>query len=112
MPISPVPELIAELAAGRMVVLVDEEDRENEGDLVLAADRGKLQAGLRERGVPTAIHYPAPLHRQPAYAAYAHGAAFPVSESLGTRVISLPMHPDLQPDLQDRIVAAVRQASA
>jgi 3,4-dihydroxy 2-butanone 4-phosphate synthase/GTP cyclohydrolase II len=38
MPISPIPELVAELAAGRMVVLVDEEDRENEGDLVLAAD--------------------------------------------------------------------------
>jgi 3,4-dihydroxy 2-butanone 4-phosphate synthase/GTP cyclohydrolase II len=38
MPISPVPELVAELAAGRMVVLVDEEDRENEGDLVIAAD--------------------------------------------------------------------------
>jgi 3,4-dihydroxy 2-butanone 4-phosphate synthase / GTP cyclohydrolase II len=36
--ISPVPELVAELAAGRMVILVDEEDRENEGDLVLAAD--------------------------------------------------------------------------
>ena len=32
------PEIIAELAAGRMVILVDEEDRENEGDLVLAAD--------------------------------------------------------------------------
>ncbi len=38
MPISPIPELIAELAAGRMVILVDEEDRENEGDLVLAAE--------------------------------------------------------------------------
>ena len=38
MPISSVPHLIAELAAGRMVILVDEEDRENEGDLVLAAD--------------------------------------------------------------------------
>ncbi len=38
MSISPVPELVAELAAGRMVILVDEEDRENEGDLVLAAD--------------------------------------------------------------------------
>jgi 3,4-dihydroxy 2-butanone 4-phosphate synthase / GTP cyclohydrolase II len=38
MPISPVPELVADLAAGRMVILVDEEDRENEGDLVLAAD--------------------------------------------------------------------------
>ncbi|MDQ6619919.1 MAG: bifunctional 3,4-dihydroxy-2-butanone-4-phosphate synthase/GTP cyclohydrolase II [Pseudomonadota bacterium] len=36
--ISPVPDLIAELKAGRMVILVDEEDRENEGDLVLAAD--------------------------------------------------------------------------
>ena len=38
MAISPVPELVTELAAGRMVILVDEEDRENEGDLVLAAD--------------------------------------------------------------------------
>ena len=38
MALSPVPELVAELAAGRMVILVDEEDRENEGDLVLAAD--------------------------------------------------------------------------
>jgi 3,4-dihydroxy 2-butanone 4-phosphate synthase/GTP cyclohydrolase II len=36
--ISPVPELVAELAAGRMVILVDEEDRENEGDLILAAE--------------------------------------------------------------------------
>ena len=38
MTIAPIPELVAELAAGRMVILVDEEDRENEGDLVLAAD--------------------------------------------------------------------------
>ena len=38
MALSPVPELVAELAAGRMVILVDEEDRENEGDLVLAAE--------------------------------------------------------------------------
>jgi 3,4-dihydroxy 2-butanone 4-phosphate synthase/GTP cyclohydrolase II len=38
MPIASVPELVAELAAGRMIILVDEEDRENEGDLILAAD--------------------------------------------------------------------------
>ncbi|MEK8029391.1 bifunctional 3,4-dihydroxy-2-butanone-4-phosphate synthase/GTP cyclohydrolase II [Ideonella sp. DXS29W] len=44
MPISPVPELVAELAAGRMVILVDEEDRENEGDLVLAADHVSAEA--------------------------------------------------------------------
>jgi 3,4-dihydroxy 2-butanone 4-phosphate synthase/GTP cyclohydrolase II len=44
MAISPIPELIAELAAGRMVILVDEEDRENEGDLVLAADHVSPEA--------------------------------------------------------------------
>ena len=38
MTLTPTPDIIAELKAGRMVVLVDEEDRENEGDLVLAAD--------------------------------------------------------------------------
>jgi 3,4-dihydroxy 2-butanone 4-phosphate synthase/GTP cyclohydrolase II len=38
MTIAPIPELVADLAAGRMVILVDEEDRENEGDLILAAD--------------------------------------------------------------------------
>ncbi len=44
MPISPIPELVADLAAGRMVVLIDEEDRENEGDLVQAADHVSPQA--------------------------------------------------------------------
>ena len=39
MPIAPIQDIIAELRDGRMVVLVDEEDRENEGDLVIAADR-------------------------------------------------------------------------
>ena len=38
MPLATTPEIVAELKAGRMVVLVDDEDRENEGDLVLAAD--------------------------------------------------------------------------
>ena len=44
MPITPVPELVADLAAGRMVILIDEEDRENEGDLVLAADHVTSEA--------------------------------------------------------------------
>lgn len=44
MPIAPIPELVAELAAGRMVILVDEEDRENEGDLILAADHVSPEA--------------------------------------------------------------------
>jgi 3,4-dihydroxy 2-butanone 4-phosphate synthase / GTP cyclohydrolase II len=44
MSISPIPELVAELAAGRMIILVDEEDRENEGDLVIAADHVSAEA--------------------------------------------------------------------
>ena len=44
MAISPIPELVAELAAGRMVILVDEEDRENEGDLILAAEHVSPEA--------------------------------------------------------------------
>jgi 3,4-dihydroxy 2-butanone 4-phosphate synthase / GTP cyclohydrolase II len=44
MPIAPIAELVADLAAGRMVILVDEEDRENEGDLVIAADHISAEA--------------------------------------------------------------------
>ena len=44
MAISPIPELVTELAAGRMIILVDEEDRENEGDLVIAADHVSPEA--------------------------------------------------------------------
>ena len=49
--LSPVHEIVAELKAGRMVILVDEEDRENEGDLVLATDFGAEigRASCRER---------------------------------------------------------------
>jgi 3,4-dihydroxy 2-butanone 4-phosphate synthase/GTP cyclohydrolase II len=44
MPIAPIPELVAELAAGRMVILVDDEGRENEGDLILAAEHVSPEA--------------------------------------------------------------------
>ena len=79
---------------------------------VLADQRDKLQAGLQARGVPTAVHYPTPLHRQPAYAAHGNGAVFPESDSLASQVISLPMYPDLTPEIQDQIVAAVKQSVA
>jgi len=70
------------------------------------ADRARFQAGMKDRGVPTAIHYPIPLSRQPAYAAYP-GVPAPVSEALSGQVVSLPMHPYLEPATQDRIIAAV-----
>jgi dTDP-4-amino-4,6-dideoxygalactose transaminase len=59
------------------------------------AARDRTRAGLKAAGVPTAIYYPKPLHRQPAYAAAHDGAALPVSQDLATRILALPIHPDL-----------------
>lgn len=74
-------------------------------------DRPAFQAALKERGIPTAVYYPKPLHRQTAYAHHpVAGGALPVSERLADEVVSLPMHPYLDEPTQDRIVAAVRDA--
>ena len=77
------------------------------------ANREAVQASLKEAGVPTAVHYPIPLHLQPAFAALGLGVgSFPVAEAAAARVMSLPMHPFLDEASQDAIVAAVRQALA
>jgi UDP-2-acetamido-2-deoxy-ribo-hexuluronate aminotransferase len=73
---------------------------------VITPHRERLQTGLKARGVPTAVHYPTPLHRQPAYMAYATGA-LPASERLSEQVMSLPMYADLGAETQDLIAAAV-----
>jgi UDP-2-acetamido-2-deoxy-ribo-hexuluronate aminotransferase len=57
--------------------------------------RALLQAGLKEAGVPSAVYYPRALHHQPAYKASHDGASLPVSEDLATRIMALPIHPDL-----------------
>ena len=78
----------------------------------VAADRREgFAAALKAQGIPTAIHYPKPVHAQSAYRHYpvAEGG-LPVSERLATEVISLPMHAYLEEPVQDRIIAAVRGA--
>ena len=70
------------------------------------SDRDGFQAGLKQAGVPTMVYYPIPLSRQPAYAHYP-SVPTPVSEALSGHVVSLPMHPYLNEDTQDRIIAAV-----
>ncbi|OQS34337.1 DegT/DnrJ/EryC1/StrS family aminotransferase [Chromobacterium haemolyticum] len=76
-------------------------------------DREAVQAKLKELGVPTAVHYPIPLHLQPAFAHLnLPEGSFPLSEAAGRRVMSLPMHPFLDEATQDAIVAAVKQALA
>ena len=72
------------------------------------AARDRLQAALRDAGVPSAIYYPRPLHMQPAYRGAHDGAALPVSEDLATRIMALPIHPDLTDADVARVCAAVR----
>jgi dTDP-4-amino-4,6-dideoxygalactose transaminase len=73
--------------------------------------RDGLAAALKAQGIPTAIHYPVPLHRQQPYQRFpiALGGA-PVSERLAEEVISLPMHAYLDESTQDRIIEATRRA--
>ena len=71
--------------------------------------RDGLGPHLRERGVPTAVYYPIPIHRQGVYSAYPTApGGLPVTEAKAGQVISLPMHPYLSEDQQDQIVAAIR----
>lgn len=77
-----------------------------------AETRGRVQAAMQARGVPSAIYYPKPLHHQPAYSA-AHAAGLrqapplPVSESVCQRILSLPMHPYLDEEQVGRVAEAV-----
>jgi len=75
-----------------------------------AAARDTVQAALRAAGVPSAIYYPRPLHRQPAYAPHHRGGPLPVSEDICERILALPIHPDLTEDQVARIAEAVRAA--
>ncbi|MDE2220643.1 MAG: DegT/DnrJ/EryC1/StrS family aminotransferase [Gammaproteobacteria bacterium] len=73
---------------------------------VLVENRDAVQEKMRQAGVPTAVHYPRPLHQQPAYAGLCDPKPMPVSEMLAGRVLSLPMSADLS-DSQLELVAAV-----
>ena len=69
-------------------------------------NRAEFQAGLKGKGVPSAVYYPIPLSKQKAYAHYP-AAPTPVSEALSGRVVSLPMHPYLDTATQHRVIEAV-----
>ena len=70
-----------------------------------------FETRMKALGVPTAVHYPLPLHLQPVFAHLGlREGRYPVSESAARRVVSLPMHPYLTEEQQVRVVAAVREA--
>jgi len=71
-------------------------------------DRDGLAAHLRAEGVPTAVYYPVPLHQQAPYARYPQPGGLPVTEAAAGKVLALPMHAYLEPDVQGTIISAIR----
>ncbi len=72
--------------------------------VVTCGNRDALQLHLRERGIGALVHYPVPVHRQPAYAS---SAALPRTERAAVTVLSLPMYPELTDDEQRRVIDAI-----
>jgi dTDP-4-amino-4,6-dideoxygalactose transaminase len=72
-------------------------------------DRDGLAAHLKTLGVPTAVYYPVPMHRQAPYAGFPTGpGGLPVSDAKSATVLALPMHAYLTEDVQDLILDGVR----
>jgi len=72
---------------------------------ILHPRRGELITGLKKQGIPTAIYYPIPLHLQEAFShlGYKKGD-FPISEKTAAEIFSIPMHPYLGKEDQERII--------
>jgi len=70
--------------------------------------RQKIRARLNDNNIPSAVYYPIPLHLAGVYSNLGYKVGdFPVSESLSDRVFSLPMHPYLDEEVQEQIIAVV-----
>jgi dTDP-4-amino-4,6-dideoxygalactose transaminase len=80
--------------------------------VVRVPDREKTMARLKEKGVGVGIHYPLPLHLQPAYEHLGlKKGAFPVAEKVIPQIISLPMYAELTDAMVDEAAAAVIEAA-
>ena len=78
--------------------------------VIQAERRDELRAHLKRRGVGTAVHYPVPIHLQPAAAELGNPpGSFPVTEHQVTRVVSLPVYPELQSSQLEQVVGAVHE---
>ena len=103
-------ELLADVPGVRLLAQRPDRDCVWAQYTVFVEHRAELQTALNAAGIPTAVHYPRPLHRQPAYAHLHHGPDLVHSEAAAARVLSLPMSADLTHADQARVVAALARA--
>jgi dTDP-4-amino-4,6-dideoxygalactose transaminase len=81
--------------------------------VVLHPQRDRSRARLEERGIQTGLHYPTPLHLQPAYRDLGYGVGdFPMAERVARECLSLPLYPEMSETQQDAVIAAVQDALA
>lgn len=77
--------------------------------VIQAEERDEMQAYLSEHGIGTAIHYPVPIHLQPAYRQYNDGpGSLPVTEQLAGKILSLPMFPQITKAQVTAVAKAIR----
>lgn len=74
---------------------------------ILTDRRSELQAALTAAKIASAIYYPIPLHRQEVFAELCQGVSMPVSEQVASRVLSLPIYPELSPGQIERVVDTI-----
>lgn len=71
-------------------------------------ERDALQAKLKDKGVPSMVYYPTPLHRQTVYADVKNYVTLDNAASAAKRVLSIPMHPYLTTELADEVISALK----
>src|SRR6266487_4319496 len=79
--------------------------------VVQVRERDQFRRMLEQAGIATGIHYPTPIHLQPACSQYGYTqGSLPVTEAVTARIISLPMYPELTTDQMQRVVNAVKRS--
>ncbi len=79
--------------------------------VVRVNNRENVQKKLKEKGIATGVHYPIPLHQQPAYSYLNHPiGSFPVAEKYASRILSLPLYPELTDAQVEYIAGALLEA--
>jgi dTDP-4-amino-4,6-dideoxygalactose transaminase len=101
-------ELLASVPGLRLPTLTESGETNWHVYVVRVPSRDRVAEALRERGVETGIHYPIPVHLQPAYRSLGHRAgAFPHAEAFAAECLSLPIFPGITPAQQELVAEAV-----
>jgi UDP-2-acetamido-2-deoxy-ribo-hexuluronate aminotransferase len=101
------------MLSGRLTLVGRERDRDSAFAqyTVVVEERARIQAALHADGIPTAVHYPLPIHLQPAYAHLSAPERCPVAVHMAQRVLSLPMGPYLSDADACRVAEALMRAT-